>query len=211
MTASTTFKDWIRDEVAPLLKERGFARVGLAFRTCIGNNIALIHIQKSVKSSATEVKFTATAGVWSRRIAAFLENSTDSMPAIEECHWTQRFGELVSFGDDYWWALHARQNDLECLARFADVLVRRAIPLVQAMASDEALRDLWLTGRGPGLTGIQRLTYLSILLREIGPASALPTVIDQLNERSRGKPVRANVESHLMRLISVAGNDDSAS
>ena len=148
--------------------------------------------------------------VWCRRIAECERSASEGEPSIEDCHWTKRLGEMARTGDDYWWVLRAKPNDQEGLKKFTQALVHHAVPYVQAMASDEALRDLWLTGNGPGLTSVQRLIYLSILLREIGPTPALPAVIDQLNEQSSGKPVRARVQAHLKRFTTLAGNADAA-
>lgn len=203
MTALTEFTHWIRDEVAPLLKGLGFTRAGLTFRIRVQSNIAIVNIQKSSKSSAAAVHFTATAGVWCRRIAEMEGAMSESTPSIEDCHWTQRLGEMTSVRNDVWWVLQADQREHGDLRHFLDAL-KRGVSSMQAMASDEALRDLWLTGVSPGLTNIQRLMYLSILLQEIGPMSALAAVTDELLALSKGKPVRPSVLAHLSRLTAAA-------
>lgn len=55
----------------------------------------------------------------------------------------------------------------------SDQLVASAEATVRELhedASDAAFRDEWLAGRSPGIGSMQRLMFLAILLKEIGPA-----------------------------------------
>lgn len=199
-TAQKAFSDLIAGAVAPLLEKRGFARAGLTFHRRNGKNYAVIAFQKSTKSSAKTVLFTATLGAWSRRVALFFEDGADSQtPSIAECHWTRRLGELLPVPSDHWWPVAGADGSI-ARSEALEVLQGVGLSLAERMSNDEELRDLWMGGSGPGITAIQRLMYLSILVRDIGPPDALASVVAELERRSAGRPVAREVRAHLARL-----------
>jgi hypothetical protein len=199
---SRAFNEWLKVEVTPLLKGRGFARAGSYFRRRRDGNWALIHFQRSVKSSASRTLFTGTLGVWSRRVAHFVGRDPQvEKPIIDECHWTCRLGELLDEPDDRWWSFTGDSPDQSASKEVVDLVESRALPLLDRMSTDEALRDLWLSGTSPGLTDFQRLVYLSALIHEIGPRSLLRPVADELDRVTRGKSVAAAARAHLARIL----------
>lgn len=201
----------MRGEVAPLLKGRGFTRSGQIFRAPRGENRMLIAFQKSVKSSADHVVFTATLGVWSHRVAQFdWLGEMNQQPSIDRCHWTRRLGELLPEQQDHWWTLTGTVRDAQVAQEVTQLLTERALPLLSQMSSDEELRDVWLTGNAPGLTEFQRLMYLSSLLRSVGPAPALGPVLDELRKETAGTPLSSIARAHISRLTSPANHERTA-
>jgi hypothetical protein len=77
--------------------------------------------------------------------------------------------------------------------------------LSQLYLADEELRDLWTSGISPGLTNVQRLRNLSILLNTIGPKDLLEGVIGQLRNISKNDPVYPMVNLHLKMLEETNG------
>jgi hypothetical protein len=62
------------------------------------------------------------------------------------------------------------------------------IPEIAKYIHDHNLRDLWLSDYSPSLTEFQRLLYLSVLLKEIGPIELLEPTLHKLKLVSTGKP-----------------------
>lgn len=54
----------------------------------------------------------------------------------------------------------------------------------------------------PGLTDIQRLMNLSVLLVVLGPQEQLDEVIKEMDQLSEGRPTRPMVASHIRNLHS---------
>ena len=58
--------------------------------------------------------------------------------------------------------------------------MKAAVPEISRYVSDEALRDLWLSGRSPGLGEYERLRYLAVLLKAISPGEHLEPTLEAL-------------------------------
>lgn len=193
---------WLRGELAPLLKRRGFTLRGRTFAARQHGNWALIAFQQSRRKDQDDsVTFTATLGISNTRVAHFDDpESGDKRPSIEDCHYTVRLGELLPDRTDKWWTLRATREDEKIKRELIDLIMTAAVPRLEVMSNDQALRDLWLSGNAPGLTALERLRYLSILLRDIGPASELERTLEQLRRQSAGKPSASGVIAHICRL-----------
>lgn len=63
-------------------------------------------------------------------------------------------------------------------------LVQAAIPAVEQHLADEQLCSEWLSGKSPGLTDIQRLVNLSVLLKAAGADSTLRAILKELENKS---------------------------
>jgi hypothetical protein len=70
--------------------------------------------------------------------------------------------------------------------------------------TDEQLSNEWLSGKSPGLTDIQRLINLSILLRSMGDIDSLLDVYKELKEKSGEKPISPMIKQHIMETISLS-------
>ena len=74
------------------------------------------------------------------------------------------------------------------------------IPDLEKHSTDELLRDEWLAGVSPGLTRQQRLHYLVLLLRDLGPRERLAESITALRTLVVGTVHEGLVEFELKRL-----------
>lgn len=61
------------------------------------------------------------------------------------------------------------------------------LPELNKLENDVAMRDLWLTQRSPGLTEMERLINLSILLRALGPPDQSAATIESLEKLAASK------------------------
>lgn len=200
MKASELYKELIK-EISSLLKAKGFSRKGNCFYLRQGNNWGLLDFQKSRKSTADEVSFTINLGVCSGRLLEFFSpDLLEQKPSIEACHWRERVGFLFPEHQDKWWLvrgiepLDSLENELK------GCLVEVAIPELEQHLSDEQLSSEWSSGKSPGLTDIQRLVNLSVLLKVAGADSALREILKELEDKSAGKSTALMVKQHLRNL-----------
>ena len=140
-------------------------------------------LQSSVKSDANRKIITFNVGVSSERLLQFLSRPpVRTKLVINDCHWCERLGFLIPDRHDKWWQV-GPETDLEQLgAELVDCLENYAIPALEKYATDEALRDLWLSGESPGLTNEGRLSNLALLLSALGPAECLEPVLAELKQ-----------------------------
>lgn len=189
--------------VATPLKDREFSRKGSSFYLRRHANWGVLNIQKSSRSTARATLFTVNVGVALERLLRFFGRPV-TKPLLDDCHWVMRLGALVDGHSDKWWTIDVN-TDSEALGREIEgMLLDRAIPETERYLEDSALRDLWLSGRSPGLTEIQRLMNLVVLLAEIGPQERIEPAVRQLRDLSAGKPTQGKVSWLLTKLENAA-------
>jgi len=173
------------ERIAAFLRQPGFSKRGHIFVCVSAGNWAVIEYQKSQKSSAEAVVFTANVGVVSQRLARFFSSPMEPKkpPASSEWHWRQRLGFLLPQRQDIWWTL--TPNTLAEVSREIEDALGVALPAVEGYLQDESLRDLWLSGSSPGLTEVQRLKNLAVLLKAVGPEDRLDPILDELRRVSK--------------------------
>jgi hypothetical protein len=155
------------------------------------------------------VRFTSNLGIFSERIGEPCWASGSRPPAEPGCHFRERIGYLLPQRQDHWWTLN-RTTDLDALGdEIEGHVVRLAVPEIDRYISDEGLRDLWLTGRSPGLGDGERLRFLAILLNALGPQDWLPPTLEALRQweekleaQSGGRSVFHALEGLMKRLKS---------
>lgn len=177
-----------------------FRRSGRIFRLAKDENVAVIDFQRSVKTTASRIVFTIHFGVWSRRVASFVSgNAIPTKVDTADCHWRERVGFMMPQREDVWWSIESPADALAVTKEVQHAL-RQLTPTLVALTDDHMLRDEWLADRSPGLTEIQRLSYLMILVKQIGPADLLDSIKQQLVRESGDKPVAAIVRKYIARL-----------
>lgn len=199
MNARHLFNQFMKETIAPIFSENKFFWKGLYFYCKKKGNFGLIHFQKSVKSTSDSVIFTVNVGAVSERVLKFYsKNLGDVEPRIEDCHWRERLGFLLD-AKDRWWKLEDEESLKKIQSEFPQY-INIMIQKLNTTIADEALRDMWLSGRSPGLTDIQRLMNLSVLLNDLGPKESLGPVLKELRELSNGKATAPMVNVFLQQL-----------
>lgn len=197
MRPSQTYKELLK-AFNLVLKEHGFSRKGNSFHVLRQGNWGLINFQKSRKSNAFTIIFTINIGVCSKKLLKFFTTEqVDKPPSIEDCQWRERLGFLLSEQQDKWWTVDNKITLDNLVEEIRNLLYEIAIPIIERYIHDERLRDLWLTGKSPGLTDVQRLLNLSVLLRAVGPVDRLKPVLEELAKISEGKPSAFRVRQHI--------------
>jgi Domain of unknown function (DUF4304) len=188
-----------RESIGPLLKANGFKKAGLAFERDGTDVIVVIAFQRSRHGGDCD-KFTANLGIGSKRIFAFEDKRTNQRTPVDLCHWRMRLGRTLEDSADMWWEL-CGPADLPAVGdELQEILTTRALPLLSRMSSDEALRAEWRAGRAPGLTELQRLLNLSVLLNDPEHLSEMPAVVGQLKDLAHRKGFGGRVAVHLEEL-----------
>jgi len=103
-------------------------------------------------------------------------------------------------GGDAWWELCESSDVSGVGAEVAEALTTNGLPTLNRLGSDGALRGEWSAGRSPGITELQRLQYLTILLNEPGLRGEQAAVVEQLKELGRRKGLMGAVSVHLEQL-----------
>ena len=68
VAAQDTIKRLVAEHLAPTFKQRGFRSKGLTFHRAVGDNFAILQLQKSRGSTASVVDFTFNVSVFSGRL-----------------------------------------------------------------------------------------------------------------------------------------------
>jgi hypothetical protein len=149
--------------VAAALKPHGFAKRGTKFRR--GEpNVQLIEFQRSISNDATSIKFTLNVGVVSARALRHFDPEAEPAKAsVLEAHLRERIGTLSDERTDRWWQIDNQSNEQAINSEIVDLVIHKILPWLEKYSTDEALVDLWKSGRSPGLTEGQRNRYLTAL------------------------------------------------
>ena len=200
MTPGQQFARLLSNHLAPALKQCGFTRAGQTFRRRIGNNWAVVNVQRSSKSTNEQIVFTVNLGVASAALTRFAGGDPEKPATAGDCQLQERLGPLLFDGEDHWWVLERETADSERLAeRLASQMNESAMPFLEEHADDEHIRDLWLSARRH-----QNLHWrdLSVLLHIYGPSGKVEELLDQLKRRYKYNPsALAGIEEHERRLV----------
>ncbi|MBE7448008.1 MAG: DUF4304 domain-containing protein [Kofleriaceae bacterium] len=191
MTLDAVFRSALRERVQPFLKQSGFSKKHSTFMRMKPEVVHLVSVQKGRKSTAGEISIAVNLGVASVRLLRRSERDPLAT-TIEECQWRRRLtGESK---EEPWWTLRDLRSAQTVSDEVAAALRVCGLPILDELSTDAALRDLWLSGQSPGLTDVQRLLNLSVILREIGPIDEAKNVLQSLKKtaESTALPVVLN-------------------
>lgn len=202
MKPTDIYRDML-NRISLVLKERGYSRKGNIFYVRQNGNWGLIDFQKSRKSSVSETIFTINLGVCSHILAEFFKpEEVGRNPPIDACHWRQRIGMLLPNRDDKWWSITSQTSVEEFIQEIQTCLLDYGVAEIEKYIANEQLVSLWLSDQSPGLTDVQRLMNLSVLLKASGAINQCETVLHQLEKITVGKPTSFMVRQHVNSLRS---------
>lgn len=190
MELQNKFKELLK-ALALFLKAYGYKRLGQNFYTRRDGNWGVINFQKSQTSTKDIVKFTVNLGIYSQVLAKFYYKWKEGTPPTESaCHWRKRVepGNRV-----HWWVIDETTTLPSLVNEFSDIL-RLAASEIEKYITDEALRDLLLSGDRAGFTNRERLENLSVLVKRYGPFDILAFVLAELRNSGAGYAVERHIE-----------------
>jgi hypothetical protein len=182
--------------VRAFMKGKGFRAKGMLFyRRVDDGNWQLLSLQRSQSSTTATTSVAINYGVYSARVGRKLQEDEAAALDIWKAHWRRR----VRAEDREKWFEIVASDAAEAVAATLIATLEETLSELGRYERDEALRDEWLSGSSPGLTAMQRLLYLSILVSEIGPAERLPQVVADLRSSVSGGPQERLLDLQLAR------------
>lgn len=164
MTPVASAFDTLIQCVADRIRDSGYKRNRQDLRRLVGGNASIMSFQRSDQSTAQAIVLTVNLGIVVGRLLDPQRDGIDGAK-VYDAHFRCRLGSLLPIPTDQWWTLTAA-TDVEALSTtLVDLLLTLAIPTLHQYESDEALINLWKSGRSPGLTEAQRKRYLVELSR----------------------------------------------
>jgi hypothetical protein len=187
-------------KVAPALKVEGFSRRGTTFFLMKYENYGIINFQKSTTSTKERILFTINLGVASRKIYDIFDFKAEELkPSLLNCQWWTRLAP--PWNGERWWTIQFITSidllERDLLSQIIDI----GIPEIKLYLQDDALRDLWLSGKSPSLTNFQRLLYLLAFLKDLGPHDKINETIKELIDVSNNKPTSARGYFYIKKLF----------
>jgi hypothetical protein len=159
---SNEFEKTISDAVLRALEPLGYRRDGKCFRADRPEATLVIQCQRSVAGTHNRLRTTVNLGVFSRAVAEKL-GILQAKPTFEICHWKRRIGELLPEPQDRWWSVGDHAEALHAAQEICGFLEKHGVPTLEQLASAAKLRELWQSGRAPGLTAKELETYLEAI------------------------------------------------
>ncbi|HZM90009.1 MAG TPA: DUF4304 domain-containing protein [Blastocatellia bacterium] len=159
----SSYKHSVVDAVAGVLAPLGFRKSGSKFSRSLSDVVHLVSVQSSVSSTASLLRATVNLGIW---IPALADDG--AKPDIWAAHWRERLGFLMPNATDRWWEARSDREAAAAALEIGHALRTFALPVLDSLATADAVAALWRSGRSPGLTerGAQR--YLDALDRGRG-------------------------------------------
>jgi Domain of unknown function (DUF4304) len=189
----------VGEQLSPFLKQRGFKRSGLTFERDGAECICIIEFQRSAGDAGCE-RFNVNLGIASKRLLAFEDRGLRGRASVQQSHWRTRLGRTLETPADVWWELCVSADVARVSGEVQEALERHALPLMEATATDAALRAEWAAGRAHGITEFQRLQFLSVLLDDPERREEQALIAEELREFGRRKGLIGPVAVHLERL-----------
>jgi hypothetical protein len=187
MNLESLFQAALRETIQPLLKSAGFSKKGAVFRRTTAEVVHVIAIQKSRRSTAASIEFAVNLGVASKLLLD-REGVDPAKVRADECHWWRRLTDADTESDS-WWTVDGSESARRAADTVRQILHDRALPLFATLSSDGVLRDLWLAGKSPGLTEVQRLVNLAVLTSQIGPPTEAQAALRLLKAKAESNPL----------------------
>lgn len=201
MQANAIFKELIQ-AIGITLQNHEFKRYGNSFYQRKTDNWGLIEFQKSTRSTKFEILFTINIGICSEAIKQFRDSDQiNQKPSFDECQWKIRIGTLIANNEDKWWAINDLTNTSQLVDEIQSHLINIVLPEMQNNMTDEQLMTLWLSGKSQGLTEVERLVNLCILLKKFGMHDQLAITLAQLEQTTAGKASASMVKVIKQQLL----------
>jgi hypothetical protein len=143
--------------MSAVLRPAGFRKRGSVFHRTRADVAHLVSLQSSVSSTADACRVTVNLAVWLPRLYPTRSADVWSAP------WNQRLGFLMPEADDRWWQVDSDASADAASVQIRDGLSRLALPVFDSLSSEQALLDLWRSGKSPGIAAAHRADLLHVL------------------------------------------------
>ena len=139
----------IAKTVGATLRTHGYVGGPASFRRSMPEawTFVAIHRRRMGSASGDPTGLTADLGIASKCLILARGLDPGRPPPRSAWDTEHRLGPLLPGGWDRWWLIEPEMTDAqaaEVLREFADGLIDHALPYIEALANDRALRDSWL-------------------------------------------------------------------
>lgn len=192
-----------------MLRAASYRWSGQTFHRRFGDNWGIVSFQKSRWNDSSQVRFVVNLGTASGAVLDYVGHGKDNPPSEWECHWRRRISR-EGFSTETWWEIQAGANPREIAALGVDVRDRIAsdLPIIESMASDDALLDAHLRSGGFGQTDMD---VAGVLIDRLGGTTEQRAAFDAMFQRAiewrrqyarspEQKPTRAGVRANIGKL-----------
>jgi len=185
ITAQQVLAAWLREHIAPALRDAGYRGSGQTFHRRLDRNWGVVNVQRSQWDSAERATFTINLGSASALVLESRGMDPDRPPHEVECQWRTRLGVLATDGRDHWWeirsdATHATLTSLADEIRTA--LLTVGLPAIEHHATERVMLDARL--RQPHSTWVE-LDEIGVLLSVVGGSDEQQEEFMSLLEKAR--------------------------
>lgn len=183
-TAQQILALWLRERIAPALREAGYTGSGQTFHRRLDRNWGVVNIQRSQWDSTERATFAINLGTASAIVLESCGKDPNGPPLEVHRQWRIRLGELVA-GRDLWWEIRSDATDASLLLLAVEVrssLLAVGLPAIDHHAAEREMLDAKLK--------LHRSTYrelgeIGVLLHAVGG-----TIEQQQEFRSRVEKAR---------------------
>jgi Domain of unknown function (DUF4304) len=144
--------------MSEVLRSSGFRKKGANFTRQLPEVVHFIGLQSSQSSTGTCLRATLNLSIWVH-VAAEANQEPDALSA----HWRERIGMLMPARSDHWWVISSEKEVQTAIEEICRALREYGLPALDCLTSSEAMRNLWRSGRSPGLTERLAQRYLQRL------------------------------------------------
>ena len=148
---------WLRQEIAPRLREHGYRGSGQNFHRRFDAHWGVVNVQRSQWDWAERATFTINLGTASDLVLEERGNDPSKPPSEPTCQWRTRLGGLVA-NRDVWWEVRGDTDDASLAALSDEVgsaLLNVGLPAIAAHADDKAILASVLEAHGQGWGGVE--------------------------------------------------------
>jgi hypothetical protein len=148
---------WLRQEIAPRLREHGYKGSGQNFHCRFDAHWGVVNIQRSQWDWAERATFTINLGTASDLVLEETGDDPSKPPSEPTCQWRTRLGGLVA-NRDVWWEVRGDSDDASLAALSDEVgtaLLNVGLPAIAEHADDKAILTSVLEGQGQGWGGVE--------------------------------------------------------
>ncbi len=142
-TAQQILAVWLREHIAPALREAGYKGSGQTFHRLLDRNWGVVNMQRSQWDSAERATFTINLGSASAIVLESRGKDPNRPPHEVECQWRTRLGELVA-GRDLWWEIRSDATDASLIPLAEEVrtaLLTVGLPAIEHHATERVMLD----------------------------------------------------------------------
>lgn len=204
VSALTLFDEWLAREITPIMVERGFVKVRTVYLLKRqGGVTGIIKVRKDRYSRAERVFLSLEAGVYVEHLADLVEQITKERqpppPSVDGCVWKFYYSDLMPTEDSpdavdsaFGWHIPAGASEAD-LRPLTEAVQRRlaevAIPTIERMSSEDAVRDALLAEDRWPLGPYLSTALLLDIVQRLGPVEEIPRL------QRRLKRVRAALKT----------------